>query len=53
VNEPELKPLSITVDYYEAYYETGHSFQAADSVHSNISTKIKDSKFIYDSFMNI
>jgi hypothetical protein len=43
VNEPEFRPKSIEIDYYE----TGHSFQAADSVHSNISTKMKEFDNIY------
>jgi hypothetical protein len=43
VNGPEFRPKSIEIDYYE----TGHSFQAADSVHSNISTKMKEFDNIY------
>jgi hypothetical protein len=44
INEQEFKPKIIEFDYYES----GHSFQAADSVHSNISTKIKNCDNIYD-----
>jgi hypothetical protein len=44
VDEPEFKPKIIEFDYYES----GHSFQAADSVHSNISTKIKNCDNVYD-----
>ncbi len=43
VNEPEFRPKSIEIDYYEI----GHSFQAADSVHSNITTKMKEFDDIY------
>ncbi len=43
VNEPEFRPKSIEIDYYEI----GHSFQAADSVHSNITTKMKEFDDVY------
>jgi hypothetical protein len=43
VNEPEFRPKSIEIDYYEI----GHSFQDADLVHSNITTKMKEFDNIY------
>lgn len=36
INDPYINLESITFDYYEA----GHSYQAADSVHASISKKI-------------
>lgn len=44
INEPNFKPNCITIDYYEK----GHTFQAADSVHSNISSNINKTKNIYN-----
>ncbi len=51
INEPQFLPKSIEIDYYESR----HSFQAEDSVHSNISTEIKkcDNIYSYDHLASI
>lgn len=37
-------PKSVTIDYYE----TGHTYQASDTVHANITKQIKKNPNIYD-----